>query len=143
VGAAGAQQQAAEGAAESEQPGAGPPADGSGRPAEEEHQGEPCLLDHEQAADQAVRVEVEPQAGLGEQGGDGGSGEVNRDPGEPFGARGMRSRGTLVPQLRPVIGAPAGRRPGVRPLRPVSREAGHCRRAPRAEPSRAWFLARH
>jgi len=70
------------------------------------------------------------------------AGELFR-PGEPLDARGMRPRGKLVPRLRPVIGAPAGRRPGVRPLRPVSREAGPCQRAPRAEPSRAWFVARH
>ena len=60
------------------------------------------------AADQAVGVEVEPQAGLGEQGGDDGPGEVNRDPGEPLGARARRGSGTPVPYLRPVIGAVTG-----------------------------------
>ena len=84
------EQDAAEGSAEGEEPITPAPADRACRTPDQVGRHNPHLLDAEGRAEWAMRLQVDPQRGLSEEGGAGGADEVHRDPDEP------------VPPRRPV-----------------------------------------
>jgi hypothetical protein len=93
------EQDTAKGSAEGKEPIAPPPAHRARRAPDQVRRDHPHLLGEEDYAQRTMLLQVAPQGGLREEGGAGGSDEVQRDPDVP-----VRPRRPVCPQSTPPAG---------------------------------------